>query len=68
MTSYRDLAIAAMDNHRLAYEMRQLAGSSISQDYWAEVQRQAQRELHVYLNWMIYHPARPTLSEGGQSR
>lgn len=66
MTSYRDLAIAAMDNHRLAYWMAQNALEHCQAEaflYWQEVAYQAQRELHVYLNWMIHHPKR---AEGGQ--
>jgi len=69
MTSYRDLAIAAMDNHRLFYLMAENARHFKlhgAWEYWMTHAAQAQRELHVYLNWMIHHPARPAFSEGGQ--
>lgn len=58
--TYRDLAIAAMDDHRLFYQMAENArffGLDAAWAYWMEHARQAQRELHVYLNWMIHHPA-----------
>lgn len=57
--TYRDLAIAAMDNHRLAHQMMANSCNDSQWEYWAGVQMQAQRELHSYLNWMMNNPKRP---------
>lgn len=70
--TYRDLAIAAMDNQRMAHNIMINSRCRHQWAYWADVAAQAQRELHVYLNWMIHHTPsedlRPAIpAEGLQS-
>lgn len=53
------LAIAAMENHRLAYFMMTRSVDAAEWEYWAEVQRKAARKVNAYLSALLFPLGRP---------